>query len=270
MTYDFMTHTGTAPTIKSPPSTVLSFAAPIEAGKTTVSTRVAERLSAPYVSFGKYLRRIATEMGREITRENLQDLGDQLIQENVRSFCEHVLNECPWTPDRPLIIDGVRHIEVLDALGEILAPADDLLIYIKIDRTTQETRLKQDDLRHQKSLLELERHPTESQVRSRLPDRASLVLDGTRLPEELVQEVIDFFDSHDGEKRRLGWDEKNERRIALAKKKSRDELEGPEIAEFDQLQTEYFDYLDAKYPRSPVNLEQLDEIEARLRALEDK
>ncbi len=54
----------------------------------------------------------------------------------------------------------------------------------------------------------------------------------------------------------------------MAEKKSREELSGAELAEFDQLQTEYFDYLDAKYPRTPVDLDRLAEIEARLKASE--
>src|SRR5262245_37743225 len=101
---------------KAAPSAVLSFAAPIEAGKTTVSTRVAELLIAPRVSFGEYLRGLARERGLEMTREVLQDLGEQLVRKDVRGFCEDVLKQQPWEPGRPLIIDGVRHIEVLEAL----------------------------------------------------------------------------------------------------------------------------------------------------------
>ncbi len=253
---------------KAAPSAVISFAAPIEAGKTTVSTKLAERLGAPRVSFGGYLRRIAAERSLEMTRENLQDLGDELIQKDVGAFCEEVLAEWPWVADQPLIIDGVRHAEVLDSLSELLSPAEGYLIYIKIDRATQEFRLAQDDLLHKKTLIELERHPTEVQVRNVLPDRASLVLDGTRLAEDLVQEVINFLDGEEGERRRHRWDEKNERRIVLAEKESRDELTVPEIAEFDQLQTEYFDYLDAKFPRTPAQLDKLDELEAKLKALD--
>jgi len=252
---------------KARPSAVLSFAAPIEAGKTTISTSVATRLDAPRVSFGGYLRRIAQENGLEVTRENLQDLGDQLVSRDVRAFCEEVLKQQPWQPGRPLIIDGVRHVEVLDVLSEILAPAEGYLIYINVDRTTQSKRLEHDELRHEKPLEELEQHPTELQVRSKLPDRAALVLDGTQSPEELTEKVVAFFNTKVGNNgKEGGWEEKNARRIELAEKKSLGELDGLELAEFDQLQTEYFDYLDAKYPRTPVDLDRLAEIEARLKA----
>jgi dephospho-CoA kinase len=252
--------------LKAPPSAVLSFAAPIEAGKTTVSTKVAEHLGAPRVSFGEYLRGVAHARGLEMTREVLQNLGDQLVTSNFRGFCEDVLEQHPWQPGKPLIIDGVRHVEVLDALAEILAPARGYLIYINVDRTTQTKRLKTDPLRHTKTLDELEKHPTEQQVRSKLPDRAALVLDGTQNPDELVRKVIEFLVSKGREaEEERGWDEKNSRRIELAEKKSRGELNDAELSEFDQLQTAYFDYLNAKYPRTPVDVDQLAEIERRLK-----
>jgi hypothetical protein len=228
---------------------------------------VAERLNAPRVSFGGYLRKLATSKGLDVTREVLQDLGDELIRKDVRAFCREVLQEQPWRPGVPLIIDGVRHLEVLSAIKEILAPAAGYLIFIKIDHQTQASRLLRDDLRHEKSLEDLEKHPTERQVRSVLPDKASLVLDGTRPPEELTDKVIDFITSKVWEAdANRGWEKKNARRLELAEKKSVGELAGAEIAEFDQLQTEYFEYLDAKYPRTPANLNQLAELEARLKA----
>jgi adenylate kinase family enzyme len=252
------------------PSAVLSFAAPIEAGKTTVSTQVANRLDAPRVSFGEYLRRIARKKGQALTREALQNLGEKMVTNDVRGFCKNVLNQQPWQAGKPLIVDGVRHVEILDALGEILAPVRAYLIFINVDRTTQTKRLKDDPLPHRKSLDELEMHPTEQQVRSKLPDRAALILDGTHDSDELTQKVIEFFAAKCGDANQdPGWEEKNARRIELAEKKSRGKLKGHEAAEFDQLQTEYFDYLDAKYPRTPVDRDKLAEIEKRLKASED-
>jgi adenylate kinase family enzyme len=252
---------------KAAPSAVLGFAAPIEAGKTTISTAVAEQLNAPRVSFGGYLRKLAKSKGLEITREVLQDLGDELVRRDVHAFCREVLGQQPSRPGVPLVIDGVRHLEVLSALGTILAPAAAYLIFIKVDRQTQANRLLHDELRHEKSLEDLEKHPTERQVRSVLPDKASLVLDGTRPPDELIHKVIDFLTNKTKEAdAERGWEKKNARRLELAEKKSVGELAGAEIAEFDQLQTEYFEYLDAKFPRTPADLQGLAEIEARLKA----
>jgi adenylate kinase family enzyme len=200
------------------PSAVLSFAAPIKAGKTTISTRVAISLSAPRVSFGDYLRNVARELGLEPTREALQNLGDQLVTRNVRGFCKDVLEQQPWEVGKPLIIDGVRHIEVLDTLARLLSPARGYLIYINVDPTTQAERLKTDPLPHEQTLDELQQHPTEAQVRKRLRDRAALVLDGTQDPGELTRIVIEFFKVKESGAGEGEQDENNSRWIELGGK----------------------------------------------------
>jgi uncharacterized protein YnzC (UPF0291/DUF896 family) len=60
-------------------------------------------------------------------------------------------------------------------------------------------------------------------------------------------------------------DRNNSQRIELAEKKSREQLTGDELAEFDQLQTEYFNYLDARRRRTPMDENRLAVIEARLK-----
>lgn len=62
------------------------------------------------------------------------------------------------------------------------------------------------------------------------------------------------------------WEKLNTRRIELAEKKSRGELQRVELLEFDKLQTVYFNYLDAKYPRTLVGQDRLADIEKRLRS----
>ena len=47
------------------------------------------------------------------------------------------------------------------------------------------------------------------------------------------------------------WEDKNDRRLELAEKKSRGELTGAEAAEFEPLQIAYFDYLNTEFPRNP-------------------
>ena len=175
------------------PSAVLCFASPFRGGKTTISSEVAVRLGAPWVSFGDYLRREARERGLEVTREALQALGGLLLALDARKFCEDVLGQQPPEPGRPLIVDGVRHLEVLDHIRGLFDPAPVSLVYIDIDRATQRARLDKDEFARGKSVEDIESHPTERQVRSALPGKADLILDGTRAPGELVDEVIDFL-----------------------------------------------------------------------------
>ena len=62
------------------------------------------------------------------------------------------------------------------------------------------------------------------------------------------------------------WDRKNSRRIALAKKKNRGGLTAEERAEFEALQKGFLDHLEAKQPRPTLDVDRLEQIEARLRS----
>src|SRR5262245_49953380 len=117
---------------KPAPSCVLGFTAPIEGGKTTLSQALSERLKVPRVSFGGYLRRVAQERRLPVTREALQALGEEMVRQDVQAFCREVLNEQPWRAGVPLLVDGVRHEEVLEALRDLLSPAPEYLIYINV------------------------------------------------------------------------------------------------------------------------------------------
>jgi hypothetical protein len=97
-----------------------------------------------------------------------------------------------------------------------------------------------------------------------LLDRASLILDGQRPVEELVDQVIRFIQDPPTKGGGLTWDQKNARRIELAKKKNRSGLSESELAEFAQLQAEYFGYLEAKHPRPRIDEARLNELETRL------
>lgn len=233
------------------PSIVLCFAAPIEGGKTTLSNAIAEKLQAPRVSFSEYLQRFAAEHRKPVTRETLQEIGNQLLHEDLRGFCFAVLKQQKWRSDAPLIVDGIRHAEVLEELRSIFTPAVVCLFFIKVDPQTQQKRLSEDELRHDLSLVDLEKHSTEQQVRKILPTKASLILDGTKPTEQSLQKIDDFLTAvAQGKEPTKDWDWINTRRIELAKKKNNVGLELVEIAEFDQLQTDYFDFLDAQFPRT--------------------
>jgi dephospho-CoA kinase len=169
-------------------NTVLAFSGGIQSGKSTVSTGVAKALGSARVSFGNYVRTITQLRGLEDCRENWQAVGESLIQEDLNQFCAAVLAQAPWEPGGPLVVDGVRHVEVAQALKALVSPSGLRLIYIDADEKSRERRLREgcpDD----KPLAELEHHSTEVQVKTELRRLADLVVDGTRSPEELIREI---------------------------------------------------------------------------------
>jgi hypothetical protein len=62
------------------------------------------------------------------------------------------------------------------------------------------------------------------------------------------------------------WDQINARRIELAEKEVDKGLTPDEAAEFNRLQTDYFKHLEQEHPRPPVDMDQLDRIEAEIEA----
>jgi hypothetical protein len=62
------------------------------------------------------------------------------------------------------------------------------------------------------------------------------------------------------------WQQKNLRRVELARKKNREGLDAQEAAEFEVLQTTFFAHLATKFPRPPVDSDRLDKLEARLQS----
>ena len=172
-------------------STILAFSGAISSGKTTLSQEIASKLDWKKTSFGDYVRSIAKQKGVEQSRENLQQLGEKEIEFDCKKFCNNVLSLVNWKKGENLIIDGIRHKEVLDNLKTVTSPSDVYLIYIDLD-------LKNRDQRSQNSESELKKydsHSTEKQVVYILPKIADLVIDGNKKIEEIVSEILEWINS---------------------------------------------------------------------------
>ena len=223
---------------------MLGFSARMAAGKTVVSNGVALAMGAKRIAFGGVVREEAGSRGIAATRENLQDLGESLVQEDVDAFCLRALDRNGWTTGSSIVVDGVRHVRVLDKLREMVEPNYFGLMYLNVDRETQLQRWKTEDLPYTKSLQELESHPTEIEVLTTLPQRADLVLDGKQTIDRIVRDVIRWSTSNS----LLGdWEMRNERRILLTKKSIDGSLATTENEELDLLQASFAQYLAIQY-----------------------
>ena len=69
----------------------------------------------------------------------------------------------------------------------------------------------------------------------------------------------------DGDEAR-NWDQVNARRIELVEKEIDKGLTADEAAELSRLQTDYFKHLEQVHPLPPVDMEQLERIEAEIKA----
>lgn len=162
----------------------------IASGKSTLAEGLASHLGWRRASFGDYLRSIATERGMEPTRATLQALGARLVAEDPVGFTRAVLEQAEWEEGHPVVIDGVRHVIILDSLRHVLSPVPLKLIYVAVDDEVQRERLAVRSEGATEHIHDLESHSTERDVRRDLLAAANLVLDGTKPPQELVEEAV--------------------------------------------------------------------------------
>jgi dephospho-CoA kinase len=170
-------------------STVLAVSGKIASGKSTLASTFANEVGWPCVSFGDYVRQIARQRGLdEDDREVLQEIGDELIRQNLEGFCKSVLAQVDWKPGQPLVIEGVRHFEVDDLLRRMVGPSKYVLTYLSVDDQIRKERLRQEGI-DDNELIEVETHSTEKQVKTVLPRIADYILDGTKPINVLINEL---------------------------------------------------------------------------------
>jgi dephospho-CoA kinase len=164
-------------------STVLALAGKIGSGKSTLAVSFAKSMGWTHVSFGDFVRSVTRERGLPETREVLQDIGDELISEDLGGFCRGVLEQANWMPGQPLVIDGIRHAEVNNRLRRLVAPQKYVLVYVSVDDQTRKERLRKrlrlEGVNERELVERVEIHPTEEQVKNILPLIADYKLDGT-------------------------------------------------------------------------------------------
>ncbi len=176
-------------------SIVLTFSGPIGSGKSTLAWLVSTRLRWSHASFGSYVRKVAKKNGLDNSRKALQLTGELLISRGWGVFCKEVITEANWKPGSNLIVEGIRHIEAIETLRELVIPAKLYIIYISLDDTKREKRLKLRDKNESINMKKLEMHSTEVQIKTKLFNQADLIVDNNRAKEEVASEIISWIHS---------------------------------------------------------------------------
>lgn len=171
-------------------SLVIAISGKINSGKTTLRNRLAELEGWSYVSFGDYVRYVTKERGLPDDRIHLQQIGEELIETNLEDFCRAVLNQdSTWKPGSPLIIDGIRHIEVDKLLRKLVAPSRYSLVYLDTDEQTRKQRLREEGINDPELIEQIESHSTEQEVNTVLRGVADYVIDGSEPLSALIQKL---------------------------------------------------------------------------------
>lgn len=169
---------------------ILAFSGGIYSGKTTLSQEIANKLGWKRTSFGDYVRAVAKQKGIESSRENLQQLGEKIIESGWDIFCTNVLSLVNWQNGENLIVDGIRHKEALEYLKKLTFPSNVYLIYIALDLTNRINRIVNSDSNI--DLKKLDLHSTEKQVASVLPSISDLIIDGNKKIEDTISQILEL------------------------------------------------------------------------------
>jgi hypothetical protein len=151
---------------------IIALAGPPKSGKTTLGKKLAASLRVPFTSFGDYVRKEAKRRGiANASPRQLQDLGSELVERDMMSFCKAVLKDGGFIPGRGLIIDGIRHIDALATIKKLAPKQSVKLVYLE-SPTAQ--RLERGSLTAGE-LQEIDSHPVEADA-DLLKSVADLVL----------------------------------------------------------------------------------------------
>lgn len=169
---------------------VVALSSRIGAGKSTIARALSQRLDWPRVSFGDYVREFAQNQGIQESRTTLQEIGESLVQQDAAGFTRAVLSKVNFGSGA--VVDGVRHMEVLHALQELVTPLPVSLIYVETDEQVRIQRLAQRGMTVDE-IKTADSHSTEVQVRGALREIAVLHARGdgdTAKTVDMIQEWL--------------------------------------------------------------------------------
>src|SRR5664280_1247613 len=119
-----------------------AFSGPIGSGKSSVSKLVASRIGAGWIGFGATVKEIAVERRFPIHREGLQILGAELVANERGLFCRRVIDGAMKSNKEVIVIDGLRHPEVLRELRTVVGSDSLLCVYIDAPQALRLERVK--------------------------------------------------------------------------------------------------------------------------------
>lgn len=127
----------------------------------------------------------------------LQEIGASLA-ENPDQFCLSLLGQVGWKVGQNLVVDGIRHTKIMNALRRVTDPSRVFLVFVKVDEGVRKKRLSDDKDAGKQTAPEHEAHTTEADVKIVLPAMADLVADGARPVPDLVNHIVAWIQDKSG------------------------------------------------------------------------
>ena len=159
---------------------VIVLSGAIGSRRAELAEKLEERLHWPRVKFSEYIKqRIQADGDDPEDRALLQEYGQRLVQNHLKAFVEGVLAMAQgWEVGGNLIVDGLRHVEVLLILRELIEDSTVFYVHVKPDPLKREPAALARGL-HEQDMYRYDRALSEAQMNRILPAYADLEVDGS-------------------------------------------------------------------------------------------
>jgi hypothetical protein len=169
---------------------VLGLSGRIAAGKSTITSALADALSWPTASFGGFVRAQAALRDLPGDRHTLQAVGEELISTlGWTEFCERTLAHAGLTATSvPCIVEGIRHVPALETLRAVFdRPV--YLVHVETSEAERTRRLRREGVSSEQAMRWYE-HSTERDVRDALPALADLSVTAEDSSDAAIDEIL--------------------------------------------------------------------------------
>jgi len=209
---------------------IIGLTGSLAAGKGVVSDFLKEK-GFVYLSLSNELREIAKENKIEITRKNLQDLGNKLRESKGSGvLAERAFNKIANQEYKKAIVDGIRNpaeIEILKKLKNFFLVSVDAPQEIRFKRLVERNR--ESDPKTFETFLEVDNRDKgigeleTGQAVGKCMTLANVTLINEGTLEEVKKEVMQLYDEIEKKIPRLTWDEYFMSMVYLVASRSKDQ-----------------------------------------------
>jgi hypothetical protein len=161
---------------------VIALSGGIGSRRSDLAEKLEARLGWPRVKFSDLIRRRIEEAGEDAENRLLQQqYGQRLVQYQLDDFVGGTLAMAPhWVAAGNLIVDGLRHVEVLLTLRRLVNEAGSSVFYVHVraDPLEREAGARHRGIQEQ-DMFRYDHALSEAQMNRILPAYADLEVDGT-------------------------------------------------------------------------------------------
>ena len=170
---------------------IVTIAGAICSGKSTLARALGAALGVPVTGFGDYVRTLAARQGLDASRRTvLQELGQREVEADPHAFLADALAWASHKPGAALVLDGLRHVLILDALQAREAEGLDVERMIFLETPDRIRRVRALARGGNAQDFDGDTHPAEQDLRNRLRDRADAVIAGDQSPEAVLKAAL--------------------------------------------------------------------------------